>query len=497
MSNYDVVIIGGGLGGLSCGAIMSKEGFKVCILEQHSVIGGCLQSFYRSGHAFDTGMHYVGSLQEGQIMHQYFKYMGVIDSLHLQKLDEKGFDVFHFYDGTSYSHAIGYKQFVDTLSTYFPNEQAGLKRLCDKICEVGSVISPEILREGRFSRNGYDYASRSAYEEICKYIHNDRLRAVVAGNRFLYSGDRSTVSLYEFGMITHSNIEGAHAFIGGSQQLANALVDVVKSNGGEVFLGAEVSTIQLKGNKVEWLETKQGDRFYGKNIISAIHPVITFSLLRDNTVYKKAFFSRLNSLRNSYGFFTTYLQLKPQSVKCMNSNNFMFNSEDIWAMQSDYKGFNIPSTMLCMQHNFDDEYSQIVTLLTPMNLSQCEKWQNTTVGNRGAEYLEFKAKFSEAVIDFTCQFFPQLRSCIDQVYTATPLTYRDYTSTPNGSAYGLVKDYHNPMITFIPPRTRVSNLYLTGQNLNVHGCIGTVVSSAITCSEILGVEYLAKKIGNV
>ena len=81
MKQYDVIIIGGGLGGLSCGVMLAKEGLSVCVLEQHSVIGGCLQSFHRNGRTLDTGMHYVGSLSEGQIMHQYFKYLGIMDSL--------------------------------------------------------------------------------------------------------------------------------------------------------------------------------------------------------------------------------------------------------------------------------------------------------------------------------------------------------------------------------------------------------------------------------
>ena len=60
MKKYDVIVIGGGLGGLTCGAMLSKEGLNVCLLEQHSVIGGCLQSFKRNERILDTGMHYVG-----------------------------------------------------------------------------------------------------------------------------------------------------------------------------------------------------------------------------------------------------------------------------------------------------------------------------------------------------------------------------------------------------------------------------------------------------
>ena len=118
------------------------------------------------------------------------------------------------------------------------------------------------------------------------------------------------------------------------------------------------------------------------------------------------------------------------------------------------------------------------------------------VGNRGEEYDEYKQMFSEAVIDFACRFFPKLKECTAKVYTASPLTYRDYTSTPQGCAYGLIKDCRNPLVTLLPARTRIENLLLTGQSLNVHGCIGTAISASTTCSEILGMEYLSKKIGN-
>ena len=154
MKQYDAIIIGGGLGGLTTAAMLSKEGLSVCILEQHGTVGGCLQSFKRQGYVLDTGMHYVGSLSEGRIMHQYFKYLGIIDSLHLRKLDEKGFDHFHFGDGTSYCHAMGYDNFKDTLSARFPEERKNIEAISRTIREVGNLIDPEILKQGRLSNNG-------------------------------------------------------------------------------------------------------------------------------------------------------------------------------------------------------------------------------------------------------------------------------------------------------------------------------------------------------
>ena len=56
---FDIIVIGSGLGGLECGVMLSREGMGVCIVEQAAVPGGCLQSFRRRGHSIDTGMHYV------------------------------------------------------------------------------------------------------------------------------------------------------------------------------------------------------------------------------------------------------------------------------------------------------------------------------------------------------------------------------------------------------------------------------------------------------
>ena len=71
------VIIGSGLGGLSCGCILAKNGYEVTVLEQGDQMGGCLQCFRRGDALFDTGMHYIGSAQPGQVLHTYLRYLGI------------------------------------------------------------------------------------------------------------------------------------------------------------------------------------------------------------------------------------------------------------------------------------------------------------------------------------------------------------------------------------------------------------------------------------
>ena len=87
------------------------------------------------------------------------KYLGIVDRLKLQKLDENGFDHFHFSDGSHFCHAMGYERFLEELSSKFPDERKGLKEFCDAIRNVGELISPKVLRNGKISDGGMEYIS--------------------------------------------------------------------------------------------------------------------------------------------------------------------------------------------------------------------------------------------------------------------------------------------------------------------------------------------------
>lgn len=496
MEKYDIAIIGSGLGGLACGVTLSREGFKVLVLEQERTLGGCFQSFRRGRHILDTGIHYVGSLDEGQIMHQYFKYYGIIDKLHLVKLDEEAFDVIRFPDGREFHHAMGYDRFIDTLSREFPGEEGGIRRYCDLIRHIGNMIKPEVLRSGHISAGGTEYMGMSIYDEIRKCTDNVLLQNILAGSNTLYGGERDKSSVYEHAMVNHSNIEGAYRFAGGTQHVADALVEVIRANGGVVRNLAKVTRIHLEGDRAEYVELADGERIACDRVISSLHPSMTLGLLENNTVIKKSFFTRVNSLENSYGIFTVYMLLKPNTVKYINRNYYLYREEDTWNMHLDYRGCNVPAVLMSMQPVPDSEYCDVVTLMIPMFREQLLQWEDTVTGHRGQEYEDFKKAYEERVVEFVSRTFPQLKANVEKVISTTPLTYRDFTGTPYGTAYGITKDWHNPMVNHLPSKTKISNLLLTGQNVNLHGAIGVAVSAAVTCSEILGTEYLTKKIGN-
>ena len=153
--------------------------------------------------------------------------------------------------------------------------------------------------------------------------------------------------------------------------------------------------------------------------------------------------------------------------------------------------------LYCHAASTSEQYAPVANILEPMYWHEVEKWKDTTIGKRGKEYNELKQKRAEALIDYIDQRHPGLKNSIKNYYTTTPLTYRDYTATKEGSAYGIIKDFNKPYRTLLPTKTKISNLFFTGQNNNVHGMLGVILTAMYTCSEFIDVNYLAKKIGNV
>ena len=115
---------------------------------------------------------------------------------------------------------------------------------------------------------------------------------------------------------------------------------------------------------------------------------------------------------------------------------------------------------------------------------------------RGPEYQEFKQEMTEKLLNEVEKRYPGLKENIVNHYVSTPLTFQDYTGTKDGSAYGILKDCSHPARSILSPRTKIPNLFLTGQNLNIHGVLGTTIGALLTTSQFIGFRELVNKILN-
>jgi all-trans-retinol 13,14-reductase len=101
-----------------------------------------------------------------------------------------------------------------------------------------------------------------------------------------------------------------------------------------------------------------------------------------------------------------------------------------------------------------------------------------------------KNHLADECIHLAERVVPELGSMVEKRYISTPLTYRDYTLSPCGSAYGVRKDCRNILMTTLSPRTSIPNLLLTGQSLMLHGVEGVTMTALQTCGELLGKDYI-------
>ena len=481
---YDAVIIGSGLGVLECAHILSKAGMSVLLLERGTQAGGCLQSYRRHGLAFDTGFHYVGGLDEGQSLHSAFRHLGL---LHLpwQRLDNH-FDRVTIGNQT-FSFAQGYDAFVETLTVAFSAERDALNRYADMLKQCGEqqfdALNPQTGESSVLSR----LFETSAYQYLTETFHDPLLINVLCGTSLKMELRKESLPLFTFAHGNGSFIESSWRLKGDGSLIVNSLADGIRMHGGEIICNAEVRELVEKDGKLVHAVCSNGEIYEGTIFISNIHPAVTCNLVKQSSRMKKVYRSRITHLENTFGMFTVSLRIKPQTLRYFNWNQYIYKEPDVWAFH--LKNNPVSGVLVsCRIPEDGSKYVQQVDLLTPMNWSECEQWSHTEVGRRGEDYKAMKKRVADECITLAERFIPGLRDRITGCYTSTPLTYHNYTLTPEGSAYGLRKDFRNPMITLLSPRTPIPNLLLTGQNLMLHGLHGVTMTALFTCAEVLGKE---------
>lgn len=483
---YDAVIIGSGLGGLECAHILSKAGMSVLLLERGTQAGGCLQSYRRHGLAFDTGFHYVGGLDKGQSLHSAFRHLGLL-RLPWQRLDNH-FDRVTIGNQT-FNFAQGYDAFVETLTVAFPAERDAVNKYADMLKQCGEqqfdALNPQTGESSVLSR----LFETSAYQYLTETFHDPLLINVLCGTSLKMELRKESLPLFTFAHGNGSFIESSWRLKGDGSLIINSLADGIRMHGGEIICNAEVRELVEKDGKLVHAVCSNGEIYEGTIFISNIHPAVTCNLVKQSSRMKKVYRSRITHLENTFGMFTVSLRIKPQTLRYFNWNQYIYKEPDVWAFH--LKNNPVSGVLVsCRIPEDGSKYVQQVDLLTPMNWSECEQWSHTEVGRRGEDYKAMKKRVADECITLAERFIPGLRDRITGCYTSTPLTYRNYTLTPEGSAYGLRKDFRNPMITLLSPRTPIPNLLLTGQNLMLHGLHGVTMTALFTCAEVLGKESI-------
>lgn len=496
-----VVIIGAGLGGMFTGAILSKEGFDVTLLEKNATIGGGLQTFRRFGEDFDTGMHVVGGLHPGGNIWKICRYLGILDDIRVRDVDDDCTDRLYFAEDKTYYHiGKGRKGFVESLKRQFPKECENLERYVEAICGIAGKVDLFNLRptEGQMSlfAESNDFLM-AADVFIAQFTSDERLRSVLAYMNPLYGGRAHETPAYIHAIISWLYINGATRFVGGSSQFAQLLAKVITQNGGEIHTNDGVEWIAVNDRKVDFIRTKTGKLYTADYYISDIHPC-TLIRMMDERAFPRSYRDRLNIIPNTHSAFSLYIKLKPNRFPYINhSEYYMTRYADMWNFSSPDRPWPLGFLMMTPPNEKQGEFATKALVTSPMLFQLVKKWENTTVGHRGTEYEKWKAERANDLLARIEEIHPGFTDAIEAVNTSSPLTIRDFYGVKEGSICGFAKNCNNIALSQVPVVTKVRNLLLTGQNNNLHGFCGVPLTAINTSEAILGTNYVINKINQI
>ncbi|KYP16347.1 all-trans-retinol 13,14-reductase, partial [Flavihumibacter sp. CACIAM 22H1] len=395
--------------------------------------------------------------------------------------------------------AQGYENFSDQLKKEFPEEADAIDRYCEAIRSICARFPMYNLRTGEGMQEKLGIMEMDTLGFLEQLTANRRLQEVLAGNNFLYAGEANKTPFYVHALVVNSYLESAWKMKDGGSQITRHLVKLIRAQGGELFNHTEV--VKLEGNE-EGLTaalTSKGQRFSGRSFISNLHPKHTLRIT-DSPFFRTAYRSRIAKLENTVSSFSIHAVLKPGTVPYPNHNYYLHKKDGVWsAVHADPLLWPLSVGVFFTKDRKNPGFAESMSLLTYMSETACRPWKesfntDSRPSDRGQGYEAFKATHSAQLLELVAQRFPELPAAIQSYTSATPLSFRDYIGTEDGSLYGIAKDYRNPMGTYLPTRTKVPNLFLTGQNILLHGILGVTITALTTCAEFIPVETLLEKI---
>ena len=480
------VIIGGGIGGLVTGALLAKEGYRVTVLEKNAIIGGGLQTFKRHGVSFPTGMHIFGGFQKGGNLRKIFEYLGVMGEISLRPTEKEASDMVTMMgEGATYCLPQGKERFIAYLADKFPTEKEHIKDYINRLFELSEEEDLFYLREASADPLSHSDDFLGSVNQLRdRYITDPKLKALLDYLNPLFGGDPQTTPAYIHALLSTLHINGTFQFVGESQQLADALAKVIENAGGQVLANEEVVKIEVKNHQVTSVLTLKGQRYQAESYISDVHPDVLLRII-DPQAFSTAFKSRIQSVPETSSSYKVFIKLKDKAFPYQNHTHFCLSDTDNWPQNIMFVTPPVPQ---------QDEFAETMVIISPMDFGEVRQWEHTRLGRRGEGYEQWKQETTDKVLDFMERLYPDFRNYIEFAFAASPLTIRDYYGNKEGSNYGFQKDSNNLMLSQMSVSTKVKNLFLTGQNVNIHGLCGVALTAIETAEALVGRNAIVNKI---
>ena len=504
--NWDAIIIGSGISGLTSARLLADSGKRVLILEKHFKFGGYTHTFKRNNYEWDVGIHYIGGNlhKPNSFLRKLFDYLSN-GNLHWARMDDI-YDRMVFPDKT-YDFITGKGAFLETMISYFPKEEKSIRNYIDLVDQVSkkslsyyaNKAIPGLLGSLAYpfmSKPFLKYAALSTKEVLTGLGCSTELIGVLTGQWGDYGLPPNQSSFGVQAMVARHYWEGGNYPVGGSRMIAETIIPGIQSNGGKVILSCGVQKVMIKKGSAIGVLLDNGDEIMSKMVISSAGVKNTFEVLLndENTLSSKT--APINQVEASSGYYCLHIGLNKSAkeIGLNNANLWVYPDYDHDKNLENYLSDNkhpYPVVFISFPSAKDPSWdknhpnSATIEVITVAEFSKHKKWANKQWKKRGDEYESFKENISQSLLESLYKHSPNTKEHVDYYELSTPLTSRDLANYKEGELYGINHTPKRFQQKWLRPETKVKNLYLTGQDIVTAGVSAAMMSGVITSSAIL------------
>jgi len=440
---YDVIIIGAGIGGLVCGCYLARAGLKVLIVEKNSKPGGYCTSFERDGFRFDSCVHSLGSLREEGNIKEIFRDLNIGKQLKILRANPSSIII-------TPDFIINIKnnreETIDEFKKIFSHQAK----------QIDSFFS--FLFEENFMKLFLKLKDKTFQDLLNSYFTDERLKNLL--NVFLSNIGLppSLASALTVAMLYREFIfDGGYYPYGGMENFSYFLVEIFKYYGGEILFSNKVEKIKVKNRIAEGIIIDKDNFISTKYIVSNCDPWQIFLKLIDRKELEKKTLKKINNLLPSISAFIVYLGID----KSLNLPYKEFGTS-LWYFPY-YTNINKLFSKI-----FDGEINYIDRNLLIFSSQQNDDTKKTIIIMVNAPYKnksfwdKYKNIYADKLITRCNELIPNLISSIRFKEITTPFDLYRYTFNYKGAAYGLAATVNQIAKTSSPYKTFLPNLFLVG-----------------------------------
>jgi all-trans-retinol 13,14-reductase len=494
---FDAIIIGAGLGGLSCGAAFARQGFRPLVIEQHTKPGGYATTFQRQEFTFDVSLHSTVIGERNGVRNLIPGFPEIKDVTFVPHPD--------LYRAIFPEHDIRVPQrdvtgYMELLSGHFPEEKEGIAGAIEDMQGFSRDTQKFVANKGKFDpgsfMNDFPYLAKFMSgtwgQMIDTRIHNPKLKAILAAQWIYYGLPPSQVSAFYSAMPAIGYLEGGGYYpIGRSQKISDALVAFIRSHGGVVKLGTRVKEILTKDGAATGVRVEGGATYKSRVVVSNANLHDTFGKLLWEEPLIKGHLRTLERLSVSFSSFQVFLGLNRNLVRDVGIKDteiFVYPGYD---PDQDYKRMldadvSRGGFALTLYDNLPERFSppgkNTLNILTAQGYNHWKQFEADYFKGNKKSYNAEKERMADILIDATeKRLLPGLRAAIEVKEIGTPLTNLRYTSNYRGAIYGWDQTVQNSGDKRVPHTTPIKNLYLAGAWTRPGHGYGGVIWSGLEC----------------